>query len=218
MARRKDQAAAREAIVAATLVAIRDRGLSSLRIADIAEIAGVSTGTVHYYFGDFESLLKEVHRLASDRFFAARLDLIGRYDDARERLGAMIAAGLPQSAQDALVAALYQLDSHMGLRADHAILVTALYDKQVALYLGILEVGVAQGHFTLSEPSVDVASNLVTLEDGYGLHIISKNASITYDKAVRLIGSYARTATGCADIDPTDSDIPSALQNEGQNP
>lgn len=200
MARRKDQAAARDAIVTATLVAIRDRGLAALRIADIAAIADVSTGTIHYYFTDFETLLKEVHRLASDRFYAARLREVSSLADARDRLRAMISAGLPRSDDDALVSALYQLDSHLGLRHDHAILVTALFDKQVALYMGILDVGVAQGHFTLTEPSVDIAANLVTLEDGYGLHIITANASLSYSRAVQLISSYARTATGCPDI------------------
>ncbi len=200
MARRKDQAAARDAIVTATLVAIRDRGLAALRIADIAAIADVSTGTIHYYFTDFETLLKEVHRLASDRFYAARLREVSSLADARDRLRAMISAGLPRSGDDALVSALYQLDSHLGLRDDHAILVTALFDKQVALYMGILDVGVAQGHFTLTEPSVDIAANLVTLEDGYGLHIITANASLSYSRAVQLISSYARTATGCPDI------------------
>ena len=93
MARRKDQAAARDAIVTATLVAIRDRGLAALRIADIAAIAGVSTGTIHYYFTDFETLLKEVHRLASDRFYAARLREVSSLADARDRLRVMISAG-----------------------------------------------------------------------------------------------------------------------------
>ena len=60
MARRKDQAAARATIVDATLIAIRDRGVAALRIADIAAIAGVSTGTVHYYFGDKQQLQQAV--------------------------------------------------------------------------------------------------------------------------------------------------------------
>ncbi|GAB2644281.1 TetR/AcrR family transcriptional regulator [Gordonia jinhuaensis] len=200
MARRKDQAAARESIVAATLVAIRDRGIASLRISDIASIAGVSTGTVHYYFDSFENLLMEVHRLASARFFSERLTMVGGLTDARDRLSAMIATGLPQTSDDALVTALYRLDAHMGFRGDHSILITALYDKQVSLYMGIIDVGVAQGHFVLTAPSMDIAANLVTLEDGYGLHIISANGSLSYRRAVELITSYARSATGCAEL------------------
>lgn len=200
MARRKDQAAARATIVDATLIAIRDRGVTALRIADIAAIAGVSTGTVHYYFGDFNSLLREVHRLASDRFFAKRLAAVTQITDARERLSSMIATGLPQSSDDALVTALYYLGAHMSFREDHFALSSGLFDKQVALYLGILEYGSAQGFFHIAEPVLDVATNLVALEDAYGLHIIDEAAALSYPRAVQLIHSFARTATGCADL------------------
>lgn len=208
MARRKDQAAARAAIVEATLTAIRDRGVAALRIADIAEAAGVSTGTVHYYFGDFNNLLREVHRLASDRFFAKRLAAVTQITDARGRLSSMIATGLPQSSDDALVTALYYLGAHMGFRNDHSALSSGLFDKQVALYLGILEYGSAQGVFQLSESAVDVATNLVALEDAYALHIIDDVAALSYPRAVKLIHSFARAVTGCADLTVTFDEAP----------
>jgi AcrR family transcriptional regulator len=200
VARRKDQAAARAAIVDAALIAIRDRGVAALRIADIADIAGVSPGTVHYYFGDFNNLLREVHRLASDRFFAQRLAAVTQIADARERLSSMIATGLPRSSDDALVTALYYLGAHMSFRDDHFALSSGLFDKQVALYLGILEYGVAQGFFHITEPVLAVATNLVALEDAYALHIIDEVAALSYPRAVELIHSFARLATGCSDL------------------
>jgi AcrR family transcriptional regulator len=202
LARRKDQAAARAAIVDAALIAVRDRGVAELRIADVAAVAGVSTGTVHYYFGDFTNLSREVHRLASDRFFAQRLSAVTQLADARHRLSSMIATGLPRSSDDALVTALYYLGAHMGFRNDHSALSSGLFDKQVALYVGTLEYGVAQGVFRLDEPVVDVATNLVALEDAYALHIIDATPALSYPRAVSLICSFARTATGCADISP----------------
>ena len=200
MARRKDQDAAREAIFAATLLAIRDRGMEGLRIRDVADIAGVSPGTVHYYFTDFAGLLAEVYQRASERFFRDRMLVVTELADARMKLTAMIGTGIPWSSDDALVTALYRLDSYLAFRDSQSAMVTGLFDKQVALYLGILETGQAQGHFALRGKPLDMAQNLVALEDAYGLHIITDNRTLTPHRAAELIHSFAVIATGCPDI------------------
>jgi AcrR family transcriptional regulator len=200
MARRKDQDAAREAIIAATLLAIRDRGMDGLRIRDVADIAGVSSGTVHYYFTDFAGLLTEVYQRASERFFRDRMLVVTELADARMKLSAMIGTGIPWTSDDALVTALYRLDSYLAFRDNHSALVTGLYDKQVALYLGILETGQAQGYFALRGRPLDIAQNLVALEDAYGLHIITDNRALSPQRAAELIHNFATIATGCEDI------------------
>ena len=219
MARRKDQDAAREAIIAATLLAIRDRGMDGLRIRDVADIAGVSTGTVHYYFTDFAGLLTEVYQRASERFFRDRMLVVTELADARLKLSAMIGTGIPWSSDDPLVTALYRLDSYLAFRDRQSALVTALYDKQVALYLGILETGQAQGHFTLRGKPLDIAQNLVALEDAYGLHIITDNRALPPLRAAELIHSFAAIATACQDIpacteppDPPAGSVPALNQ------
>lgn len=200
MARKKDQERARRAILDAALAAVSDRGVGKIRIRDIAEFVGVSPGTVHYYFDDLETLLREVHREASDRFFSARLTMVAGIPDARAKIGAMIWAGLPDDESDALVVALYRLDAYRSVAAEHGDLITALFDKQVALYMSALEVGIAQGHFRIDAPILDVAANLVALEDAYGLHIVTRNRSVTKARAAELICSFARTATQCGEI------------------
>jgi hypothetical protein len=81
------------------------------------------------------------------------------------------------------------------------LLLQALYERQVALYFSALQLGVAQGHFHLSGPVVDLAQNLVALEDAYELHIISGNRSAAPERARELILGYARTVTGCAELE-----------------
>ncbi|MFF2550557.1 TetR/AcrR family transcriptional regulator [Nocardia sp. NPDC058058] len=200
MARRKDQERARRTILDAALATVVDRGVGKVRIRDVAEFAGVSPGTVHYYFEDLENLLRTVHREASDRFFTARLEMVTEITDARRKMGALIWAGLPASDADTLVVALYRLEGYTNLAPQHGDLITSLFDKQVAVYLNALEVGVAQGHFLIDASVLDVAANLVALEDAYGLHIVSGNRTMTKARAAQLICSYARTATCCPDI------------------
>ena len=104
------------------------------------------------------------------------------------------------SSDDPLVTALYAFDAQVGFRNAHSAVVTALYDKQVALYLGILETGQAQGHFTLGGPALDIAQNLVALEDAYGLHIITGNRTLPPQRAAELIHGFAVLATDCPEI------------------
>lgn len=56
-----------EELTRAAIEAIADRGLESVKLSDVARIAGVTTGTVGYYFRDKEELLIEtLNTLARD--------------------------------------------------------------------------------------------------------------------------------------------------------
>ncbi len=203
MARPRDQAERRALLVDSALTAIRERGIASLRVKDVAEVAGVATGTVHYYFDDLDRLLHEVHSRAADRFYDERVAAIAGVKDAREKLARMLRTGLPTSAMDEIVIALYEIGVYKRGDPIHGLLSSGLYDRQVALYFGILELGESQGHFRSDlEPPLDVARNLVALEDAYGLHIIDGNRSLPLERCAALITGYARVATGCPEIDP----------------
>lgn len=163
-------------------------------------MAGVSTATVHYYFDDLDGLWTEVHALAVERFFTERLSAIALHDDAREKMSVMIRGGVPRLADDPTTVALYQLGNARRTDPVRAMLGTRLFDRQAMLYLGILELGVSQGHFTLAAPKIDIAQNLVGLEDAYCMHIIESNASLPFERCIDLMFSYARLATGCSEL------------------
>src|SRR5687768_7084366 len=59
-----------EAILEAACRAILERGFPATRIADVARAAGVSTGTVHYYFETRDEVLIAALKWATDRLFA----------------------------------------------------------------------------------------------------------------------------------------------------
>jgi AcrR family transcriptional regulator len=200
MARPRNQAARRAQLIAAAGRAVSSRGPARVRVADIADAAGVARGSVHYYFRDLDDLLQQVYRDAVDRFFSQRVDAVSGYRDARDKLVACARRGLPTGADDELTRLLYWFNPEMADNPVFSTLSQGLFDRQVTVYTGLLEVGEAQGHFTLAEPAPDVAANLVTLEDGYGLHIVAGNRSVSLRRALDLVLSYARTATGCAGL------------------
>lgn len=202
MARPRDQTARRAQMVHAATDAVRRRGLPRLRVADIADAAGVARGSVHYYFRDLTDLLQQVYKAAGDRFFTERVTEAATLADARDKLVVSARHGLPDGPDDELAVVLYEFASAARGEPVYAALAQSLYDRQVAMYAGIFEVGAAQGHFTLGEPVLDVAANMVALEDAYGLHIVARNASLPPDRALDLLLGYARAVTGCPDLTP----------------
>ena len=196
--RPRNQTARREALVDAAGRAIAERGLEGLRIKDIADAAGVSQGSVLYYYPALDDLVLEVHRGAVETFLSARQRA---YDEAPagdpvRRLRALIDSGLPRSPDDPEHGLLYELHRRAGRSAGHAELMTSLYAREVALYARALEVGAATGAFTLAASAQDLAHGLVALEDGFGLHIISHNAAVREEEAGRLVLAHARAVTG----------------------
>ncbi|MER7202421.1 TetR family transcriptional regulator [Streptomyces sp. CB01635] len=198
--RPKNQTARREALVDAAGRAIAERGLEGLRIKDIAAEAGMSAGSVLYYYPEMGELVLEVHRGAVERYLAARQGAVDGATGAAARLRALVGSGLPGGSGDAVHGLLFELHRRADRSSGHATLMASLFAREAALYATVLEVGAAVGEFTLTEPVADLARNLVALEDGYGLHIVSRNAELTPDVARRLLLGYARTVTGCPEL------------------
>src|SRR6266487_1385378 len=150
MARRKDQAARRLQLVSATIELIADHGIEELTLAAIAERVGVS------------------HRLRA----------LDETADPARRLAQLIRSGLPRQQDRRLSQVLNELSVSASRSQAHARLMTQLFDREVSLYLSVLQDGQAGGAFRLSQPALTVARNLVALEDAYGFHMLAKSSSV----------------------------------------
>jgi AcrR family transcriptional regulator len=198
MARPKDQAKRRDELVAAAGRAIVKRGMNGLRVRDVAEEAGLSAGSVSYYYRDLDELLLEVHQDAVDRFYWARAKAAESDADPRRRLVRLVEAGLPADENDPVCRVLYETHVHASRSRTHAVLMTALWDREVSLYTAALAHGRDTGVFSLRGPVADVAANVVALEDAYGLHVVGRNSSLSVPRARALVLRYLETETGCA--------------------
>jgi AcrR family transcriptional regulator len=179
MARPKKQDERRSELVQAALTAASERGLRQLSLADVAARAGLTRGAILYYYDDLEALLIEAHGAGLSRFCDARDELVAAAEDPREQLLVAIRAGLPSGPDDALMRLLYEFDVLAGTSALHDELVERMYERQHSTYSGILTRGTASGAFTPLLPIASLATNLVALEDAYGLHIVAGNSRIT---------------------------------------
>lgn len=198
MARTKNQGERRQQLVAAAERAVLKRGASSVRLRDIADEAGLTSGAVLYYYDEIDDLLIEAHNRAIERFCRQREDAVEAITDPREQLVAAVRGGLPVGADDELVKLLYEFDGQGMRRRGYGTLSRAYFDRQVAIYQSILVAGEAGGLFQLTAPARTIARNIVALEDGYGFYVVLPGTGIDIAEVERLVLSYVETATGCA--------------------
>ncbi len=201
MARPNRQSERRVELVEAARRAIGERGLLDLRLQDVAVKAGMSASTVFYYYPNLNALLEEVGRDAIERFCTRRAEAVADIDEPQRRLTTMIANGLPSGRSDELCRLLYELGTMSRRDPVHAARFMVLLERQVAIYMTILESGVSRAVFRLASDAVTIARNLVVLEDGYGLHAVNAIASFDRQTAERQIRAYASLAVG-VDLEP----------------
>lgn len=168
---------------------------ANVQLNQVAQEAGLTSGAVLYHYPDLQDLLLDANRAGMERFYDARVQAIAGVDDPVERLVRTIASGLPDDGDDPDVRLLCELGGAAARHPVYGALLTALYDRQVAMYQVILEAGAAVGVYHLRESAVTIGRTLVALEDAYGYRIMARHPSIDRAAAVELIMSYARLAT-----------------------
>jgi len=160
-------------ILAAACRAIVERGFSDTRVSDIAEIAGTSTGTIHYYFDSKQEVLLAALRWASDRLFARLEGAEG--PDAAARLGALLDLAIPYdrppARRDEYV--LWMEVWALVLRSpEHLPALQDLSERWRAFFFEVVAEGVASGEFTPAAPPEIVSERLIALIDGLGFETV----------------------------------------------
>ncbi|MCV7021167.1 TetR/AcrR family transcriptional regulator [Mycolicibacterium aichiense] len=182
--------------MAAAIEVIAHRGLGAVRAKDIAEVAGISPRLVAYYYPEIDDLIDEVYRSAVDRYYWQRLEAISKLDSPVDRLVNLIESGLPTGDGDMLSRALYEFSVNAGREPTHGALMMLLFEREVSLYVSVLESGLKTEDFVLTESVLAIAQNFVALEDAFGMYINGGNSSLDAAAAAALLRSYARSATG----------------------
>lgn len=185
----------RENLLAAAQKAVAEHG-ADVRLKDVAQVAGLTSGAILYHFPDIQTLLVEANRAGMERFYDQRLKAISGSITPDRKLVVTIASGLPRDSEDEAVRLLCELGGAAGRYPRYAAMLTSLYDRQVAMYQVLLEDGAASGVFSLAQPSQTVARNIVALEDAYGYRMVARHSTIDHAAATQLILDYARLATG----------------------
>ena len=193
--RRKDQTVRREQLARAGRQVLLERGAVGIRVKDIADRAGIAPSSVLYYYPRIEELLLEVSRDAIDRYAERRSRHVRLLDDPTDQLRLAIHLGVPIGPDDEESRLLYELDALTGSSPAFAMMTTSFFDRQALLYQYVLERGVDQRRFQLTQPAETVARGLVALEDGLGLQVVLQHPGIDSAEAERILLRYVGMAT-----------------------
>lgn len=196
MARSRIQTLRRQQIIEAARRSIVEHGLEDVGVRDIAEAAGMSPGSITYYYPALDDLLQQVQDEATTRFATMRWRLIETIEGPRERLVALIEHGIATGPDDELYSLLYEFTGLARRQPNYRMLWKTQYDRGIALYESVLSVGAGLGVFELARPAATTAHHLVALEDSLAFHVLT-GVSFGRDQAIQLMLDYASVATGC---------------------
>jgi AcrR family transcriptional regulator len=196
VARPRRQEARRDQLVEAASRAIAARGLAGLRLKHIADEAGITIGSVLYYYPNVEDLLTEVHQRALEVFYWDRVRATEQVSDLGARLRVAVSQGVPAERETATWRVIYELHAAAARNPVHAALLARLWDREVDLYERILNEGAGAGEFRLRGGAREIAETVVALEDAFDLHLTSNNGAVSRENAIARILAYLDLATG----------------------
>jgi AcrR family transcriptional regulator len=178
MPRPRDQAARRAQLVEAAAQAVIARGAANARLRDVAEEAGLTPASVLYYYPDLGELLAAVFERGTQTYIVHRRESVEAATGAWQRLLACIHSGVPFPGEaETTSRLLYELLPVTFRNPAANAQQRRFVAEQAALYRQILEEGAGSGEFDLVDEADFLARGFVALEDGYGIEVLSEEAS-----------------------------------------
>lgn len=195
MARPRNQLKRREELVSAAHGLVSRKGLAEVRLRDVAHAAGLTPGAVLYYFeGGLDDLFFAAYERAIERFCAEREQAVAAEPDHARALVRALSLGVPTGRDDDETRLLYDFEAVAFRSSACADLMAGYVERQVAMYEQLLAGGAAAGAFTLIGDARALARNLVALEDGHGVYVLTGH--VTPEEVLGMLLEHARLVTG----------------------
>ncbi len=172
--------------------AIAERGLSNVRIADIAQIAGMSAGHVTYYFPSKSDLLLRAIT-ASEESLMARVTLeLSAIPDPWDRLDRLVELSAADGRSDPGWVLWFQVWLEAALDPEVARCHDALDARWREVLAEVIRYGVERGCF--AAPDVGASALLLSaLIDGLSIQLTLGAGSLTRDVMLETLRGAVRT-------------------------
>lgn len=183
-------------ILGATATAIAERGLCETRIADVAEIVGVSPALVLYYFPNKAALLAEALIYLDRLFYEGVAEKLKTASNAEDKLIVLIEESCPRPAgpgelPDSWV--LWPATWEMA-RLDPSLAAARarLDEAWRAQIVAIVDEGVSRDEFRPVDAK-DFALQLAAMLDGLAIEAMLGDPTVDAERMSALARSFART-------------------------
>ena len=184
-------------ILRATATAIADRGLCETRIADVAEIVGVSPALVLYYFPNKAALLTESLIYLDRLFYESVSEKLTAAPTAEEKLVVLIEESCPSPTMPGQLPdswVLWPATWEMA-RLDPALASARarLDEAWRSQIVGIVEDGISAGEF-IDVNAKDFAIQLAAMLDGLAIEAMLGDPTVDAQRMSQLAQSFTRSA------------------------
>jgi AcrR family transcriptional regulator len=193
------------AILAAARQALLTRGLSGVRVADIAELAHVSSGSVHYHFDTKDEVLVATFRWSAEQVFAQVEAELAAADSAPAQMGRLLALSVPEGGllRDEYVIWL-QFWAEVLTRPSLLGPCEAVSERWRFYFHQVVQDGVASGAFHPICDPAEAADRLIALVDGLGFETVIGYRWTSPERMRQLLARFASEQLGVPiTVEPT---------------
>ena len=153
----------KQRVMAATEELITQQGFDTVRLRDIAHLAGVSIGSIQHYFDTREALFLEAMSQSSWRRAAEWSHLGDEVADPAERLKVMLDGSIVDRKR---CIAWMNMCSAATRHQDLIPLISRIYDAWSETLLNTLEEGTRSKQFTPTRPLDQILDTIMAMMDG----------------------------------------------------
>jgi AcrR family transcriptional regulator len=180
-------AGTRARILSAAVACLGEGGIDDVRIARVAERAGISTASVHYHFDTRESLLAAAIEHSFEVAGDVRTSTKYGSGSALERLRRKVEASLPL---DARRRREWELWVELWLRAvrEPELRATSaeVYAQLHRGFRALIAEGTETGEFAVADPDA-AAERILAAIDGYGLRVMLEDPTVPPARALDAV-------------------------------
>ena len=181
----------KRSILEATWRLIAERGYHVVRVSDIAQVCGTSTGTVHYYFPGKQDVLVAALKYCVEQAFARQSVELKAIDDARGRLLRLIDMQLPQPGgvhNEWLI--WLQFWTEAATRPELRPIHNEFYARWLDTVVKIFRRGQRQGVFRSDLDPKYVGLRFTALTDGAAIKVLTGAAGMTVDRMRAMLVDF----------------------------
>lgn len=150
-----DPSARRAEVLAISAKLFAENGYRATTVRDIADAAGILSGSLYHHFDSKESMIDEILRAFLDELFGTYRAVLASVADPREQLRGCVIASFTAIDRRPDAVAIYQAEARTLAQQERFGYIAELLDEFRAMWRGIITRGVETGSFR-ADLDVDV--------------------------------------------------------------
>ncbi|GAB3130273.1 TetR/AcrR family transcriptional regulator [Tsukamurella serpentis] len=139
--------ARRAEVLALSAKLFAENGYRATTVRDIADAAGILSGSLYHHFDSKESMVDEILRAFLDRLFGEYREVLARGDDPRDQLRGCVIASFQAIDADPDAVAIYQAQSRTLAQQQRFAYIAEFLQEFRSMWRGIIERGIESGSF-----------------------------------------------------------------------